>query len=263
MGKRSVLNRVNVFFHSKVFSLINSNSVIVDFLYSNKVIGQFFTIDSKLTFKRNFPVNRPFSFIQIGGNDGVSFDFLYTEVTIRESSGLIIEPSPKYFKELEHNYRNFVNIKLVNKAIFKSNKKVKLFEVNEKGLKKLPDWAKGVGSFDKDHLMRNNLNEKDIDVWEVEGITFMDLLNNSPEFLSVDYLQIDTEGFDFEILKLIDFSKFKCDFIKYEIANLKNDELKNSLKLLSDQGYRIVGDQYDNYCFKNQYYFSLKFNKKK
>lgn len=63
----------------------------------------------------------------------------------RESKGIIVEPSPKYFKELELNYKDLPSIHLVRKAIYKSNSLVKLYEVNSKGLEKIPSWGKGVG----------------------------------------------------------------------------------------------------------------------
>ncbi|WP_339698766.1 FkbM family methyltransferase [Algoriphagus aquimarinus] len=253
--------KINIFFHSIIFALINSEKSFYNFLYKNSYFSKWLVIDPKKTFRKNFPENQKFSFIQIGGNDGVSFDFLYSEVIKRDSYGLIVEPSPKYFKELENNYIDFKNIFLLKKAIFKSNSIVKLYEVNSNGLKKIPDWGKGVGSIDKKNLTKNELSDDDIDVIEVEGITFMDMLDNYPEFTSVNYLQIDTEGFDFEILKLIDFSKFQCDFIRYEKANLSLADLLESEVLLKKQGYQIVSDEYDNFCFKPPLTYQLKYHR--
>lgn len=254
-------NKINIFLHSLIFNAINSSPYLVSGISKSGFFSKWIVIDPKRTFRKNFPESKGFSFVQIGGNDGVSFDFLYSEVLKRDSKGLIVEPSPRYFKDLIKNYQDKIKINLVNKAIFRNNKIVELFEANERGLKKLPEWAKGVGSIDKDHLMKNKLTEDDIDVFEVEGITFMDLMRNYPDFLSVDYLQIDTEGYDFEILKLIDFSKFSCDFIRYEKANLSSSDLEKSEKLLKSNGYQIIGDAYDNFCFKSPLSFQLKYNR--
>ncbi len=46
----------------------------------------------------NFPVKAPFSFIQIGANDGVSFDSLYDMVLQRKSKGVVVEPLSDYFQ---------------------------------------------------------------------------------------------------------------------------------------------------------------------
>ncbi|NVJ86802.1 MAG: FkbM family methyltransferase [Algoriphagus sp.] len=253
--------RINIFLHELIFNIINSSDYIKGRLFKNKVISKWISIDPKKTFRGNFPKNDEFSFIQIGGNDGVSFDFLHSEVVMRKSKGIIVEPSPKYFKELANNYKGFPNIRLIRKAIFKNNSSIELYELNDKGLKKIPNWGKGIGSINKKHLSSKNLLDEDFDVFIVDGITFMDLVSMYPEFMEVDYLQIDTEGYDFEILKLIDFSRFKCDFIRYEKANLNEEDKNQSEDLLRKHGYQIIGDQYDNFCLKSHLSYKIKYSR--
>jgi hypothetical protein len=74
-------------------------------------------IDPKKTFDFNFPKKNKFSFIQVGGHYGISFDFLYYKVLERNSNGIILELSPKYFKQLIKNYERINNIILIQKAI--------------------------------------------------------------------------------------------------------------------------------------------------
>lgn len=40
------------------------------------------------------------------------------------------------------------------------------------------------------------------------------------DLFGLDYLQIDTEGFDDEIIKMIDFSIIKPKLIKFELVHL-------------------------------------------
>ena len=47
------------------------------------------------------------------------------------------------------------------------------------------------------------------------GITF-DKICSSHGITNIDYLQIDTEGFDSEIIKMIDLSKYKINRIRFE-----------------------------------------------
>jgi len=51
---------------------------------------------------------------------------------------------------------------------------------------------------------------------EVEGITFNQLCEKY-SIKEIEYLQIDTEGFDSQIILSIDFNKFKIKKLKYEI----------------------------------------------
>ena len=53
-----------------------------------------FVFDFDKTFTYNFPISTEFKFIQIGGNDGVSFDNLYENLCKRHPSGIILGPSP-------------------------------------------------------------------------------------------------------------------------------------------------------------------------
>ena len=55
----------------------------------------------------------------------------------------------------------------------------------------------------------------------------------------VDVLQIDTEGWDYEILKLVDFTKIKPAIINYEHAHLNPDDWDSAIDLLTRNGYHI------------------------
>lgn len=66
---------------------------------------------SQRILERNFPKKRKFSFIQVGANDGISFDFLYEFAISRQSSGSVIGPVIDYFKELVINYKDYPEIK--------------------------------------------------------------------------------------------------------------------------------------------------------
>ena len=50
----------------------------------------------------------------------------------------------------------------------------------------------------------------------------------------LDYLQIDTEGFDFQILKMIDFKAISPKLIRFEYANLSESELSESKEILKN-----------------------------
>lgn len=58
-------------------------------------------------------------------------------------------------------------------------------------------------------------NDKVLEVGVGLGMTFMELCEWY-EITDIHYLQIDTEGYDAEIIKSIDFAKVNIDIIKYE-----------------------------------------------
>ncbi|MFL0682737.1 MAG: FkbM family methyltransferase [Algoriphagus aquaeductus] len=259
--KKNFLVKIKIKIHDLVFGIINQFDFVKTFLIKNPFFVELVSIDPKKTFDINFPLNKDFKFIQIGGHDGISFDFLFYKILERRSQGIILEPSLKYFQELKKNYLGRDGIILLQKAIYSKNDKIPLFEVNEKGLFKLTQFGHGIGSVNKSHLLKYGLDEDEIDSFEVDCITFSILLDQFPEFSTIDYLQIDTEGFDFEILKMIDFSRFQVNFIRYEKENLSKSDQIESERLLKSFGFEIIGDKYDNYCFRNGLDFCLKYSK--
>ena len=65
-------------------------------------------------------------------------------------------------------------------------------------------------------LPRNDWGEKeDMVKLQTKSITFDKICSNH-NITNIEYLQIDTEGFDTEIIKMIDLSKYKIKTIEYK-----------------------------------------------
>jgi FkbM family methyltransferase len=224
---------------------------IINEIYKVNWIRKRYKIDFEKTFNFHIPPAMDFKFIQIGGNDGLSFDNLFEKITSRNSQGIILEPSPKYFDKLESNYRKLPNITLINKAIHPTESRYVLYEVNNSGLNKLPEWGQGIGSFNLEHLKNKNLDHSDISKVEVDCISFNQVLSEYIEYYKIDFLQIDTEGFDGEILKSIDFTKFESKMIKFENCHLPSGDLVEVKKLLVNNGYYIFDEPNNSIALKN------------
>jgi FkbM family methyltransferase len=213
----------------------------------NKV-GRGFTIKKRIfssqrILEKNFLEGEFFNFIQVGANDGVSFDFLYEFVTKRNSSGIVIEPIKEYFDELVENYNGFPEIIKINKAVHPKLKNIIINRVSAESFNKYPDWVKGIGSIDAEHHKRTGIVEsKDIVQEEVEADNLMNIINSNIKIKEINYFQVDTEGFDFEILKMIDFKKIKPSIIKFESVNLTHEGKRSSNSLLRKQNYFLFNE---------------------
>ena len=195
---------------------------------------------------RNRLFNSNVKLIIVGANDGLSFDDLFQSLDPALVSGLVVEPSPKYFELLRGNLKNFTGLRFFNCAINVDSTKLNLYQLNETGLSKLPSWGKGIGSLSVDHLMKfDRIELDDIEILEVEGIHFMQLIQDNPTFREIDYLQIDTEGFDAEIIKMIDFTQFYVQIIKFEWVNINIREQEDVLKIFESNGYFCFRDKSD------------------
>ena len=186
-----------------------------------------------------------FKFVQIGANDGVSFDSLYPFVTSHPCSGIVIEPLPDVFEKLYQNYRAHPQIIPLNVAIHRDKSEATLYRIDPDKIAQLgTPWVAGMASFSINHLQNPGITPELILEQKVRCVPLMDAIE-SHGMMGAQLLQIDTEGYDAEIIKMIDFSRFRPGFIKYEWVHISDKALKETKGLLRRQGYRIMKDKYD------------------
>ena len=188
-----------------------------------------------------------FGLVVIGAHFGV---WLEAEInSYKNQNVLLVEPVPYNYNQLKRKYNNNKNIFISTKAIFSENKFNKFFFVKEKSISILgKHWASGIGSFNKNHILnhkskRFNVREEDIDEIDIEFITFDQLIKNF-SIKSIDKLQIDVEGAEYEILKTINFKSININSIKFEFKHFdgtfkegpKLAEIKNKLIF---EGYKL------------------------
>ena len=174
----------------------------------------------------------PFTFLQIGANDGISFDNLFQLVTSRNCRGVVVEPVPFYFKQLESLYSAFETIVPVNLAIHAAEKNNHIYCVDPAQTASLPKWVSGVASFNRGHLQQFDIPDKAILEVEIECIQLMQLIEQYG-LDTLDLIQIDTEGYDAEVIAMIDFDRIRPSIIKFEHAHLTDKEIQSTHKILA------------------------------
>ncbi|MCW2119438.1 FkbM family methyltransferase [Flavobacterium sp. 7A] len=202
-------------------------------------------LSSKKILERNFKTQSEFSFVQVGANDGISFDFLYEFLIRRNSHGLVIEPVKDYYNELVKNYCNYPEIIAINMAVHPTDKKIDVYKINPNSIYKYPDWVKGIASLDPEHHKKTNIESEDIIHETVMADALMNIINDNNFINGIDYFQSDTEGFDLEILKMIDFTKVKPKIIKFEFVNLNDVDKRKANDLLINFGYYLFNENGD------------------
>ena len=190
---------------------------------------------------------KDFGLVVIGAHFGV---WLESEITKYQNQNiLLVEPVPYNYNKLKDNFKNTKNIQICTNAIFSENKLDKFYYVNENSISKLgKHWASGIGSFNKDHILnhktkRFKIEPEDIDEIEIKFITFDDLIENY-SIRSIDKLQIDVEGAEFEILNSIDYKKTKINSLQFESKHFdgtfkEGEKLEKIKKRLILEGYNL------------------------
>ena len=222
------------------------------------------TFSILLDFYLSRAASEPFYFVQVGANDGKTNDPLYPFIKQYNLPGLLVEPVPEVFKELENNYRSNDNIKLANVALADECGLKQIYIIRKSFQQEYCDYtgynATGLASFDKEHLGKhllknmgayfNNRNVYDyLEEVTVEAIDFNSLAERY-NLNRVDILQIDCEGYDYEVLKMFDFQKYSPTIINYEHKHLNDEERVAGEKLLLRKGYKWFYHKDDTCAYK-------------
>lgn len=189
------------------------------------------------------------NFLQIGANDGISFDCLYDYVTQYNWEGVVVEPLEDFYKSLCNNYKDYPNVKPIKYAINSTQTEMSLFKLNPNYYNYYPDWAKGIASFSQDHLVKHDIDVQHILIEKVNCISLMELIEKF-KLEDINYLQIDTEGFDAEVIKMIDFSVVAPQIIKYEIKHLSNEQRNEVEQILISHNYILKSDYSDGFAIR-------------
>jgi FkbM family methyltransferase len=177
---------------------------------------------------------------------------LRTNLTrFRGSRALLVEPVREYFERLRDNYADLPGAVFENVALAAYDGECAFFRIGvdptEHGQ---PDWLTQCGSTRPDRmeeLWDSCESEGDPAIkafWHAHSVTetvpcvrFETLLQRHG-ITHVDFLQIDTEGSDYDILRTIDFSRVRPDYINYE-HELLNDDKPACRAMLEAAGYEL------------------------
>ena len=84
----------------------------------------------------------------------------------------------------------------------------------------------------------------DFEEVSVPCLTFQSL-KEKHKFKIVSLLQVDTEGFDFEVIKMAVKSGILPTLLNYEFMHLSLPDRLDACQLLSDKGYSFVHGRWD------------------
>lgn len=183
-----------------------------------------------------------FFFVQIGAFDGKSGDPIYRLVQAHGWPGIVVEPQPDAFAALSENYRASPQVKLENAAIADSDG-VKPFYVVQTTRPDVPEWCRQLASFDLETILAHERWIPDIKnlvvTKQVPCLTFASLLRKH-NVENLDLLQLDVEGYEWHILKTIDFDRFKPAIVNFEQKHLRPHDKAACFDLLHRHGYHVA-----------------------
>ena len=163
-----------------------------------------------------------FGLVVIGAHSGVWLTSLFDEY--RNQNILLVEPVPYNIALLKENTSKYGNISIETSAVSGKYEIKKFYYVKPGAVEKLgKHWASGIGSFDKQHILNHRnkrflVSDVDIEQIDIQYLTFSNLVEKYSIY-SIDLLQIDVEGAEFEILSSINFEKIEIKKIIFEFKH--------------------------------------------
>ncbi len=179
-------------------------------------------------------------FLDFGAFDGKTISNTYTLEKDLNWNGIAVEPNPHFYSKL-CQCRNVINI---NMALWTESRKSLRF-VDAHGLSGFEDFAFG-------DSMAETREKATKSIIQVDTIHPNELLErfNSPEL--IDYLSLDVEGCEFEILSSINLSKYHIALMTIE-HNHDKQRQKLYREYLAKFGYSFVQNRNDDWFFHIDY----------
>jgi FkbM family methyltransferase len=172
-------------------------------------------------------------FVEFGATNGMSLSNTWLLEKKFGWNGIVCEPATRWRSELVKNRSCAIDLRCVYN---RSGERIKFSETKVGELSTISEYS------DQDMHATSRLNSKD---YFVDTVSLFDLLiqHQAPKF--IEFLSIDTEGSEFEILDGFEFSEFKFGLICVEHNySPQREKIKN---LLETKGYRQVLNKYSKF----------------
>lgn len=170
-----------------------------------------------------FPNKKNGYFVEVGAYDGLSMSNSYMLENSFSWKGVCVECNPHWFSRLQANRPNTINIPYA------------VYNVNDKILDFIDDDTGGCSGFVETNSHCHILHKNIIQVQTRTLTTILESVN-APSF--IEYLSLDTEGSEYEILNSHDFNKYLFGYICVEHNHIENNRMKIR-NLLEEKGYKF------------------------
>lgn len=197
-----------------------------------------------------------FRFVQVGGFDGTSNDYLHEFLVGHTVRGVIVEPQQEAFDKLSAVYQDHPQIVPCRAAIADKPGQAKMYKVAD-AYRCSPAGEMvphSIASLDPEHpakymrkhadwLPRNLTNDELLTSELVETLDMRSLLAQY-ELGELELLFVDAEGFDGEVVRQT-LEVCKPRMVNFEHKGLPRRERMDLWQFLSDKGYRLAAHRGD------------------
>lgn len=187
--------------------------------------------------------NKTGMFCSVGENDGTTLSNVRA-LALKNWSGVCVEPSPSAYAKLSQLYKNEDTVWAVNAAITSQDGPIDLYD-------------SGTHLKQGDVALLSTTVPSEMDRWKksgevftkttVRGITFETLMKETG-VSHFDFISIDAEGLDAEILGQIDLSAVGCKLLCIEFNQKKAAECAIN-EYCTRHGMKLLHRTYENLLY--------------
>jgi FkbM family methyltransferase len=181
-------------------------------------------------------------YVEFGALDGINLSNTYLLENKFKWTGILSEPAKTQKSELQKNRPNSMVCDL---CVWKDSTSTLLFvETNQTEFSTINSFVQ-----ENKHYVEQVANNSN---YYVESISLIDLLRKYQAPRNIDYLSIDTEGSEYEILKAFNFKEYSFNVITVEHNYTPQREL--IFALLTNNGYKRKYEKismHDDWYVKN------------
>ena len=177
-----------------------------------------------------------FTFLQVGAFDGFAHDPIHPLVEAFGLRGLVVEPQARLLEALKANYAGHPQVQVVNAAVADAN--------GTRDFYTTADGPTRQASFFRPHLLKHGVSADQIQTLTVRCATIATLLQEHG-LDRCDLLQIDAEGYDYQIVRTVDFAAVQPLIVRFEHAHMTDDECDQCVELLASHAFRFIAERRD------------------
>lgn len=177
--------------------------------------------------------------VQIGANDGVAGDPLVDAFSKTRWSGLLVEPVPRLYETLVARYRDRPEVCVERAAVSARDGEAPFFRLRSVP-GETPEWFNQLATLDRAVLLKHRSSIPEIESLLIEErvpTVRLDTLLARHGVSRIDLLVVDTEGHDWEILRALDFTRFRPVLLMFEHQHLSANDKAAAYALLETHGY--------------------------
>lgn len=179
--------------------------------------------------------------ISIGENDGTSFSNC-RQLILNGWRAHLVEPSPKALVLLQNLYKDYHRVTIYPYAITKQEGEIDFYECDSHC-----GYDTGLLSTTVESEIKRWGRSQNFEKIKVQSKTFRGFLAQAPELYTADFISIDAEGMDFEILAQIPLVRLQTKLVCVETNSVNDNKY---IRYMTKLGFKPIHKNYCNIIFK-------------